>query len=68
MSIELWEWFQRVDKARGILEMPGGMWSERCVALWAGDSARRVWWKGQDMGRLWAYVGVARVRVQEARG
>jgi hypothetical protein len=67
MSIELREWLQRVDKARGIPERSGGTWSKGWMVLGAGDSARRVWWMRHDVGRLQVYVGAARAGIREAR-
>jgi hypothetical protein len=68
VSVDLREWLRRVDEVRGIPERSAGTWSERWMALWAGDGARRVWWKRRDVRRLQVYVGAARVGVREARG
>jgi hypothetical protein len=59
VSVELREWLQRVDKARGIPEISAGMWSEGWMAPWAGDGARKAWWRRQDVGRLQVYIGAA---------
>jgi hypothetical protein len=68
VSVELREWLRRVEEARGILEKFGGTWSEGGMTLEAGDGARRAWWMGSDMRRLWVDIGAARMRVREARG
>jgi hypothetical protein len=46
VSVELREWLRRVDEARGIPGRSAGTWSERWMALWTGDSAKRAWLKG----------------------
>jgi hypothetical protein len=68
VSVELREWLRRVEEARGIPGRSAGMWLERWMALWTGDSAKRVWLKGQDVRQLQVYVVAAGVRVREARG
>jgi hypothetical protein len=52
MSVELREWLRCVDEVQGIPERSAGTWSEGGMALWAGDSARRAWWKRGNVGRL----------------
>jgi hypothetical protein len=64
MSVELREWLQRVDEAWGIPGRSAGTWLEGWMALEAGDSARRVWWMRQDVGRLQVYVGAAGAGIQ----
>jgi hypothetical protein len=68
VSVELREWLRHIDEAWGIPRRFAGTWSEGWMALWAGDSARRAWWKGQGVRQLQVYVGAAGMRVQEARG